>query len=545
VLRRTLDVTNFVTTRFISRALAMYTRPQMERPSFQRLAEAVPQLIWVTDASGAVVYVNRKYEEYTGYALAELCGLTAWRKALHPDDLERCISDWISATTTGSGYETEYRLRRASDASWRWHLTRALPIHDDAGQLVNWFGTCTDIDEHKQVQAMLRVTEERLLRESQRKDEFLAMLGHELRNPLMPILSAVQLMKERDYSPELDIIERQALHMTRLVDDLLDVARITRGRVELRKELVELASVVDRAIETTSPLVQTRRHRLFVDVPRKGLVVDADPVRLAQAIGNLINNAAKYTEPGGTIYVRATRDAAGVALAVTDSGIGMSADDLSGAFELFAQAGRALDRSQGGLGIGLTLVRSLIELHGGRVEAASAGPGHGSTFVLRMPIALATVIDRPPPPPSRDVPAHGRVLVIDDNRDIVAVLESYLTWKGYQVAVAYDGESGLEVARAVAPDVVLLDIGLPIIDGYEVARRLRADPELAHAHLIALTGYGQASDREHAQLAGFDDHLVKPVSLPQLLGVLQAHLAAPLVVNEAHADDPRRPAGRR
>ncbi len=519
----------------------------MERPPYQLLAEAVPQLIWVTDADGAVVYVNRKYVEYTGYALEELCGQTAWRKALHPDDLERCLCDWASATTTGSGFETEYRLRRASDASWRWHLTRALPIHGDRGQIVNWFGTCTDIEEHKQVQAMLRDTEERLLRESQRKDEFLAMLGHELRNPLVPILSAVQLLKERDCAAELDIIERQALHMTRLVDDLLDVARITRGRVQLRKELVELASVIDRATETASPLVEARRHQLIVEVPRTGLVVDADPVRLAQAIGNLLNNAAKYTEPGGTICVRAARDAEQVSLAVTDTGIGMSADDLSGAFELFAQAGRALDRSQGGLGIGLTLVRHLIELHGGCVEAASAGPGHGSTFVVRLPLALPDVhaIDRARPVASPvETAVRGRVLVVDDNADIVAVLESFLTWKGFEVAVARDGATGLEVARAVAPDVVLLDIGLPILDGYELARQMRADPHLAHARLIALTGYGQSSDRERARRAGFDDHLVKPVSFPQLLEVLHTQLTARLVVHEPHADDPRRPAGR-
>jgi PAS domain S-box-containing protein len=504
----------------------VYIRP-VEQPSYELLAEAVPQLIWVTDAAGAVVYVNRKFVEYTGYTLVQVCGQTAWRKAIHPDDLERCLRDWTSATTTGSCYETEYRVRRASDASWRWHLSRGLPIRDDHGAIVNWFGTCTDIEDQKQVQAALRDTEERLRRELRRKDEFLAMLGHELRNPLTPILGAVQLLKERARADELDIIERAALHMTRLVDDLLDVARITRGRVQLRKEIVELASVVDRATEAVRPLLEARRHRLVVEVPRSGCAVDADPMRLAQVIGNLLNNAAKYTEPGGTIAVRATHDANELALSVTDTGIGISAGDLDSVFDLFAQGARSLDRSEGGLGIGLTLARNLVERHGGRLEASSPGPGRGSEFTVRLPAARLDVhsIDRAPPvePDSHyDGVPRGRVLVVDDNHDIVSVLEAFLTWKGFDVAVAYDGAMALDVARSVTPDAVLLDIGLPLIDGYEVARRLRADAGLAHTRLIALTGYGQTSDREHTRRAGFDDHLVKPVSLPQLLQALHA-----------------------
>lgn len=510
-----------------SPGLLVYERTMLGA-EYRLLADAVPQLVWVTDGDGAVVYVNQQYAAYTGFAAAELCGQTEWRKALHPDDLERCLADWRAAMTNGSGYETEYRLRRASDGSWRWHLARALPIRDERGAIVKWIGTCTDIEDNKRTQEALRVSEQRLLEESRRKDELLAMLGHELRNPLAPILGATQLLGEhRDparLAEQLAIIERQVKHMARLVDDLLDVARISGERFALRRTRMELAAAIDHAVEIATPLVEARGHTLVVEIEH-GVTLDADPDRLAQVISNLLHNAAKFTEPGGVIAVRGAREGDEVVLSVTDTGVGIAPHQLPHIFDLFVQGDRTLDRAPGGLGIGLTLVRRLVELHGGSVTASSRGPGHGTEMIVRLPAApaLAAPATTPPAPAPvvRERPA-GRVLVVDDNPDVVSLLQDYLTWKGFDVDVAYDGVSALAVARETRPEIVLLDIGLPTIDGYKVARRLRSDTTFAGTRLIALTGYGQASDRERARQSGFHDHLVKPLDLSRLVERLVA-----------------------
>ena len=498
---------------------------------YRLVAEALPQLVWVTDEDGAVEYVNQKFVEFTGYQAELLLGQTAWRKAVHPDDLERCLINWRAATATGMEFETEYRLRRASDASWRWQLARALPNKDERGHVLGWIGTCTDIDDQKRIEAALRRSEERILDESRRKDEFLAMLGHELRNPLAPILGVVSVMKERDPDRcvrEVAIIERQARQMARLLDDLLDVGRITRGRVQLRKERVELATIVAHAIEVTMPLLEERGHTLVVDVACNGMAVDADPMRLTQVISNLVNNAAKYTKPGGKVTIVATRDDHELMLSVADNGVGIPADSLSDVFDLFVQGARSLDRAEGGLGIGLTVVKTLVEMHGGTVVASSHGPGRGSEFVVRLP-AAPTAGDALPALGPDQVPEPApascrRVLVVDDNPDVVTILSDYLTWKGFEVGVASSGTAALEAVRTFRPEAMLLDIGLPTMDGYEVARRLRSDPDNAATRLIALTGYGQQADRQRSYAAGFEHHLVKPVDFVQLL----AHLNAPI-----------------
>jgi len=487
---------------------------------YRLVAEALPQLIWVTDEQGAVEYVNRRFVEYSGYASEDLLGQTAWRKALHPDDLERCLNDWRIATTSGEPFETEYRLRRASDGCWRWHLGRAQPVKDERGRVLQWVGTCTDIEDQKRI-------EERILEESRRKDEFLAMLGHELRNPLTPILAGARVLRERAPQPcpaEIAIIERQATQMARLLDDLLDVGRISRGRIELRKQRQELFGIVEHALESTLPLLEERRHRLIVNVPFQGLTVDVDTVRLAQVISNLVNNAAKYTKPGGTVTVRATRDGDEVRLSVADNGAGIPPDRLARVFELFEQGPRSLERAEGGLGIGLTVVKNLVEMHGGRVEAVSDGVGRGSEFVVRLPAAAPVARIEPQAirvPEARQVRSTGRrVLVVDDNPDILTILADVLTWKGFQVEIARSGPAAIEAARAFRPEAVLLDIGIPGLDGYEVARQLRADPMLATTRLIALTGYGQQSDRDRAHAAGFHHHMVKPPAMDELLSYL-------------------------
>jgi signal transduction histidine kinase/ActR/RegA family two-component response regulator len=366
-----------------------------------------------------------------------------------------------------------------------------------------------------------------------RKGEFLAMLGHELRNPLAPILNALHVMR----LPSLDregleqaraIAERQVKHLARLVDDLLDVSRIDRGKIELRKGRVDLREAVSRAIDTTRPLIDGRRHSLSVALPDQELPLEADPTRLEQILANLLNNAAKYTEPGGEIALAVERGRGDYVIKVRDNGNGIDPDLLPRVFEMFTQADCSLDRSQGGLGIGLTLVRRLVQMHGGRVSAHSEGRGRGSEFVIVLPALPSAAEDVGEDsgiasPPQAQGTHPCRVLLVDDNVDGTSVLARLLRQSGHQVDVALDGATALQTARDHRPDVVLLDIGLPGMDGYEVAKRLRAQEGLGEVALVALTGYGQEEDRLRAAEAGFDHHLVKPVDLE----VVQEILAHP------------------
>jgi signal transduction histidine kinase/DNA-binding response OmpR family regulator len=353
---------------------------------------------------------------------------------------------------------------------------------------------------------------------SRAKDEFLAMLGHELRNPLAPMMTALQLMRLRgDSSIERErvVIERQTRHLVRLVDDLLDVSRIARGKIELRLERVDLADVVAKAIEMASPLLEEREHDLSIDVPR-GITIDADPARLAQVIANLLTNAAKYTEKGGRIAIRAAAEACEAVLAVRDSGIGIAPDMLPRVFDMFTQERQALDRTQGGLGLGLTIVRNLTELHGGRVEAFSDGRNAGSEFVVRLPLTAGAAADTgaavAPQVQARGAGSGPAVLIVDDNEDAAAMLATWLESLGYSVRTAHDGLAALKAVDAAVPAIALLDIGLPVMDGYEVATRLRQRPDGESIALIAITGYGAA---------GFDAHLVKPVDLAALAELLE------------------------
>lgn len=362
------------------------------------------------------------------------------------------------------------------------------------------------------------------------KDEFLAMLGHELRNPLSPILTALQLMRlsgESGSERERVVIERQVSHLTRLVDDLLDVSRIAQGRVELRLEVHELADIVDKAIEMASPLLEQRRHALTLDVPRQDLRVEGDATRLQQVISNLLTNAAKYTPPGGHISVRGECADGQVMLTVRDNGIGISAEMLPRVFELFMQGRQAIDRAQGGLGIGLSIVRSLVELHSGTVAVRSAGQGRGSEFELRLPhtsLDAASNASRPTPEPGVLGVGSIRVLIVDDNEDGAEMLARALTRRGYDTRMAHDAPTALSVATSFAPQFACLDIGLPVMDGYELAVHLRAIRGLEALRLIAITGYGQESDRQKTLEAGFERHLVKPVAVEAVEAVLKQSL---------------------
>jgi signal transduction histidine kinase/CheY-like chemotaxis protein len=384
--------------------------------------------------------------------------------------------------------------------------------------------------------ASLAVDHARLYRQAResdrRKDEFLAMLSHELRNPLAPVLNTLAVLRARGGAAPSDtqaheVLERQVRHMARLVDDLLDVSRVTRGKITLQKERVDLRGLVGRAAETTRPLIEARRHQLTVALPDGPVLLEADPTRLEQVLANLLNNAAKYTEPGGAIRLAVERARGDAVVRVRDTGIGMPPEVLARAFDLFVQGDRGLARSEGGLGIGLTLVRSLVEMHGGTVTAHSDGPGQGSEFVARLP-ALPNGAGPTSPPREQAGPAgqSRRVLVVDDNRDSADSLALLLRLAGHAVQVAYDGRAALEAARAAPPEAVLLDIGLPGMDGYAVARRLREELGAQRVLLVAISGYGQEDDRVRSREAGFDHHLVKPVD-PDAVRALLADRSVP------------------
>ena len=367
----------------------------------------------------------------------------------------------------------------------------------------------------------------------QRKDEFLAMLGHELRNPLSAIGSAVQVMQLRQndanaVAKATAVLTRQVVHMTRLVDDLLDVSRITRGKIELRRCFVDVVAVVKRAIDTAHPLIEAQQHRLEPTLPDEELIVDGDPTRLEQVVINLLGNAAKYTPPGGDIKILVRRVGPDVEIAVRDSGIGIPAESLRNIFDLFTQLQNSLARTQGGLGIGLTLVRSLVEMHGGSIRAASEGLSHGSEFTVKLPLsrvagARSEIAAAIHPTIARADAAYGRrILVVDDNVDIAQMTAEVLTIAGYSVSVANDGPAALEAFTAAQPEVVLLDLGLPGLDGYEVAKRLRAIPLATQPVLIAISGYAQEPHVARSREAAFDRQFVKPVDFDALMAFLAA-----------------------
>ena len=447
-----------------------------------------------------------------------------WKlERVHPDDRERVRTAFENARDANEmTWLAEYRFERA-DGSYIIVEDRGYFLRDVGGRAYRVIGTLRDITELKALIAREQHARSEAENASRAKDEFLAMLGHELRNPLAPIVTGLELLRLRhgDAAKELVVLERQAHHLIRLVDDLLDISRITHGKIALDRQRFEVAAAIAAGIETARPLIEARMHTLAVRVPDRGLEVVADRARLAQAIANLVNNAAKYTEPGGEIVVTAERAGDSIAIRVRDNGIGMEPAMLPHVFHMFVQERQAIDRSQGGLGLGLSIVRSLVELHGGTVTATSKGRGQGSELLIRIPaappaVAVAELAVHAP----RALAGVGRkIMVVDDNADAADLLSILLEQMGNTTRVAHDAHAALRLAEEFVPDLAVLDIGLPEIDGYELARRLRARTD-SSLRLIALTGYGQASDKETARRAGFDAHLVKPIEIDTLAAVI-------------------------
>jgi PAS domain S-box-containing protein len=477
---------------------------------FRTLADSIPQLAWMTRPDGHIFWYNRRWYEYTGTTPDQMEGW-GWQSVHDPAELPRVLTNWRAALARGEPWEDTFPLRR-HDGQMRWQLSRAVPVRDDQGRVVRWFGTNTDITDRIEIEAALKDAD-------RRKDQFLAMLAHELRNPLVPVLNGLQILRlsEADRATAeqaRQMIERQIRHLTRLVDDLLDVSRITQGRIQVRRERIDLASLVRTTAEDRRPVLEQAGMKLVLEVAEGPVWVAGDPTRLAQVLNNLLDNAAKFRDGGDSVTVRMTVDEGRqqAVIHVQDKGIGIAPDLFPRLFDVFAQADRSLARSRGGLGVGLSVVKGLVELHGGEVQVTSGGPGKGAAFTVRLPLKdERKALAESPATPLKPAAEPLRILVVEDHHDAADSLRMLLELLGHRVAVAYNGPEGVRRAREWRPDVVLCDIGLPGLDGYGVAGELRHDPTTAGARLIALTGYGQEEDRRRARQAGFDHHLTKPV----------------------------------
>ena len=497
---------------------------------YRRLFETAQDAILILDAdTKKILYANPFIEDLLGYSQAEFVGKELWQFGLLRD-VE----------------ESKAAFRELQEQGYIRYENLPLETKDGRKVEVEFVSNLYQVDGRKIIQCNIRDITERSRLELQkheqaealaelhvRKDEFLAMLSHELRNPLSAILSALHILRLQDTeNPSQQkakiIIERQVGQLAHLIDDLLEVSRVITGKIQLHQERLEMRGIVGRAIESARPLIDRCKHELSVSLPVEPIWLQGDPTRLEQVVVNLLNNAAKYTDDGGQIRLTAQQEGGEVVLRVRDTGVGIDPELLPRIFELFTQADRTLDRAQGGLGIGLSLVQKLVELHGGTVEAHSVGLGQGSEFIVRLP-ALSPASESIAPIETAKQPAQtSRVLVVDDNVDVADMLVVMLQMFGHEVQAAYSGQTALETAVEYQPDVVLLDIGLPDMDGYEVARRLRRQPQTKDVRLIAMTGYGQDSDRQSSQEAGFDHHLVKPVDSQKLQDLLatQASVSA-------------------
>jgi signal transduction histidine kinase len=447
--------------------------------------------------------------------------LEFWLDEYIPVEDQELVHNTIREAIEGRKvFELEHRVFRV-DGSCGWTLSRAVPMVDASGAIYEWIGAASDITERKEA-------EEKLKEADRRKDEFLAMLAHELRNPLAPIGAAAELLQLANLNEERvrqtsQIIGRQVLHMSHLIDDLLDVSRVTRGLVKLEKTPLDIRHILMDAVEQVTPLIRARRHHLALHLPPDATTVTGDEKRLVQFMTNILTNAAKYTPEGGMLELRADVQASHVLIAVIDNGIGMAPEMAARAFGLFSQAERTPDRSSGGLGLGLALIKSLVELHGGTVSCESRGIGQGSRFTVclpRLPVQDGRDSSHGPGSGTQGASDALRVMVVDDNIDAATMLAMLLEAMGHQVLVEERPGRALELARKTLPQVCLLDIGLPDMDGNALAQRLRAQPETAAAVLIAVTGYGQESDRERSFAAGFDHYLVKPIDTKKLYPIL-------------------------
>lgn len=498
---------------------------------YKTLLESTKAIPWKIDwATKEFSYIGPQIESLLGWTSASWVSVADWVERMHADDRDQVFNFCVAQSLAGIDHEADYRAL-TKDGGFVWIRDVVHVVRTADGGVESLVGFMFDITERKHLEQQTREQAQTLAGLDKRKDEFLAMLSHELRNPLAAISSAVHLLRLQKHEDALQkqgrlVMERQVGQLTHLVDDLLDVSRITSGSFRLRQQQISISGVVERALETTQSLMDQHRHELTVRLAPQPIFLLGDAARLEQVLVNLLSNAAKYTDAGGRIWLSVAQEGDAAVIRVRDSGIGIAPELLPHIFELFTQAERSLHRSQGGLGIGLSLVQQLVEMHGGTVEAHSA-LGQGSEFVVRLPIVLAPPSAAPAArlehaaPPVNESRAC-RILIVDDNVDAAKIMATLLELSGHELRQAHDGHSGLQAAMAFRPDVVLLDLGLPGIDGFEVTRRIRQQDALKDMVLVAVTGYGRDTDRQHAQAAGFDYHLVKPVDFDDLEKILLA-----------------------
>jgi PAS domain S-box-containing protein len=478
---------------------------------FRAMAEASPALTWRVDAGGNAVYLNQRFRELIGMTLEELMP-AGWRSIIHPDDAKRYLAAFEEALRKHSRFQQRVRVRTAN-GDWHWLISYALPWFAANDEYAGHAGVSIDITDAV-------TAESALLEADRRKDEFLATLAHELRNPLGPISNGLALIARPGGAAALPrllpVIIRQVRYIERLVDDLLEVSRITSGKIELRQGPLRLATALRGAIDASMPLIKEKEHELTVFIPERPLAVYADPVRLAQVFTNLLNNAARYTKKGGHIWLTARQEGDEAVVSVRDNGMGILPGMLPRIFDMFAQERRNGIGNQEGLGIGLSLVHRLVQMHGGTVEARSEGKDAGSEFIVRLPLCNVSAMESPDAEKAVPLPLGLRVLVVDDNRDAAEVLAMLLESIGVNAQAVNGGPAALAAIPNYQPNVILMDIGMPGMDGHEVARRIRAQPQFHGIKLVALTGWGQEKDRRDSSKAGFDHHLTKPVDFKVL-----------------------------
>jgi len=486
---------------------------------YRAIGESIDYGIWVCDPSGRNTYLSDSFLKLVGRT-QEQCTNLGFAEILHPDDAQAATAAWQECVLAGGMWDCEQRFKGV-DGRYHPVLSRGVPVHDDQGTVLCWVGINLDMGRLKQAEEALREAD-------QRKDQFLALLAHELRNPLAPIRNGLKILNLCGFTDDrqkraYDVIERQLSHLVRLVDDLLDVSRITRGKLELRMERVVLDSVIQGAIETVRPLTEQYRHELSVSLPEHPVFLMADAVRLTQVFGNLLSNSAKYTPANGTVRLSASVADSMVVVRIEDNGIGIPHSALSSIFDMFTQVDRVTQQMSGGLGIGLSVVKSLVEMHHGSVKVESDGPGRGSVFTVCLPVIEERSVsgDQEPERSAAVNVRHRRVLVVDDNVDAADSMAALLSLLGHEIRTAHDGEQAVEVARDFEPDLILMDIGMPRIDGLEAARRIRQLPLRKRPLIAALTGWGQEADRRSSSEAGIDRHLVKPVEIEAVQQLLE------------------------
>ena len=527
-------------TRLLEQELKARRKAQMSESRYQFLAESIPEIVWTAGPDGSIDYYNQRWFEYTGMTLEQTRGW-GWQPVIHPEDIERCLKRWAKSVATGEEYQIEYRLRRV-DGSYRWHLGRATPMRDESGQIVRWFGTCTDIDDQKRAAEIALEARKEAEIANRAKDEFLATMSHELRTPLTSILGWAHMLRSGNLNEEnvargLETIERNARAQNQLINDLLDISRIITGKLRLEVQPVNLASVIETATDAVRPAAEAKNIRLKMLLDPQAGLVSGDPDRLQQIVWNLLTNAVKFTPEGGRVEVRLERINAHVEIAVSDSGQGISAGFLPHVFDRFRQADQTTTRAHGGMGLGLAIVRQMVEMHGGTVRADSPGEGQGATFTVTLPIAVAHKLEgsrasdreRAYPivrgsvlmecPPSLN---HLKVLIVDDEPDARELLSIVLEQCRAEVTAVATVSEALEAIARVQPDMLVSDIGMPGEDGYDLIRKVRSLPAESGGRIpaIALTAYARVEDRMQVLASGYQMHVPKPVDPAEFVMVM-------------------------